>query len=72
VNFGTTTTEAEVQIVAPTITTGTWVGIDIPLSSFTTVNAALTFESLGQLLFTNNNPTVQGATFYIDNVYFWK
>ena len=72
VNFGASTQEAEVQIVAPTITTGTWVSIDIPLSSFTALNGSLTFESLAQLLFTNNNPTVEGATFFIDNVYFWK
>lgn len=52
----------------PAITTGTWIALDIPLSSFT----GTAFNKLGQLLFLNNTGGVEGATFYVDNVYFWR
>ena len=63
-NFDTTTT--------PAISTGSWVGLDIPLSSFTSAGLG-GVNALGQMLFLNQGAgSVPGAIFYIDNVYFWK
>ena len=74
VNFGVANQEAEVKLFSPTISTGTWVSLDIPLSDFTALNASMGFNNLQQLLFTDNfDPGgVEGGTFFIDNVYFWK
>ena len=64
VNYDGTTT--------PAISTGSWVGLDIPLSSFTAAGLG-GINALGQMLFLNQGVgSVPGAIFYIDNVYFWK
>ena len=56
----------------PAISTGSWVGLDIPLSSFTAAGLG-GINALGQMLFLNQGVgSVPGAIFYIDNVYFWK
>jgi hypothetical protein len=60
VSFNLTTT--------PAITTGTWIGLDIPLTQFT----GMGFNRLGQVLWIDNVGGPEGATFFIDNVYFWK
>ena len=47
-----------------TVTQGEWVSVDIPLSDYTTDLSGITqllFDSLGS-----------SATFFIDNLYFWK
>ena len=44
----------------PTVVTGSWVSVALPLSEFTTDRSAIT-----QLLFESS-----GATVYIDNLYF--
>jgi hypothetical protein len=54
----------EVTITAPTLTTGNWVGIDIPFSAFTGLT---TRANLGQMVLSGTLPNV-----YIDNVYFYK
>jgi hypothetical protein len=60
VSFNGTTT--------PPITTGSWISLDIPLSSFT----GMSFNNVNQLLWLDNVGGPERATFYIDNVYFWK
>jgi uncharacterized protein YjdB len=60
VSFNLTTT--------PAITTGTWISLDIPLTQFT----GMGFNKLGQVLWIDNVGGPEGATFFIDNVYFWK
>jgi hypothetical protein len=56
----------------PAVTTGSWVGLDIPLSSFTSAGLG-GVNALGQILWLNQGAgSVPGALFYIDNVYFWK
>jgi len=76
VNIGTgATTEAIVKFnsgTSQTITTGTWISLDIPLASF----AGMTFEAVGQILWLDNGDAgaggVEGGTFFVDNVYFHK
>jgi uncharacterized protein YjdB len=64
VDLDTTTT--------PAVSTGSWVGLDIPLASFTSAGLG-GINALGQMLFLNQGVgSVPGAVFYIDNVYFWK
>jgi hypothetical protein len=64
VNYDGTTT--------PAISTGSWVGLDIPLASFTSAGLG-GVNALGQMLFLNQGVgSVPGSIFYIDNVYFWK
>lgn len=60
VSFNTTTT--------PAITTGNWISLDIPLSSFT----GMAFTNVNQLLWLDNVGGPELGTFFIDNVYFWK
>ena len=50
-----------------TLSSKTWVSLDIPLSSF----PSQPMSSLGEFLFVDNTPLVENATFYVDNVYFW-
>jgi len=54
----------EVTITAPTLSTGNWVSIDIPLSAFIGLT---TRANLGQMVLSGTLPNV-----YIDNVYFYK
>ncbi|HET8725422.1 MAG TPA: Ig-like domain-containing protein [Anaeromyxobacteraceae bacterium] len=74
VNFGTPNQEAEVKLFSPTISTGTWLSIDIPLTDFTALNPSMGFNNLQQLLFTDNfDPGgIELGTFFVDNVYFWR
>jgi hypothetical protein len=56
----------------PAVSTGAWVGLDVPLSSFTSAGLG-GVNALGQILWLNQGAgSVPGAVFYIDNVYFWK
>jgi hypothetical protein len=70
-NAGGAASEATVSFngtTTPAIVTGSWIGIDIPLSSFTGV----TYNNVNQLLWLDNVGGPERATFFIDNVYFWK
>jgi hypothetical protein len=57
-----------------TIVTNQWVGLDIPLTSFTSANANLDLSQISQMLWIDNQGGggVTGGTFYIDNVYFYS
>jgi hypothetical protein len=56
-----------------TITNFDWIGLDIPLSAFTGINALLDLTDLQQMLWIDNQAGgFTGGTFYIDNVYFYK
>jgi len=57
-----------------TITNNGWIGLDIPLSSFTAINPSLDLSDLQQLLWIDNEGGggVTGGIFYIDNVYFYN
>jgi uncharacterized protein YjdB len=75
INFGTPHTEFTVPFnssTTPTITQGAWISLDIPLTAFTGV----TFEAVSQIKWVDDGGAGPGpaefATFYIDNVYFWK
>ena len=70
VGFSGNTAGAEFQVnyTSSTITKGTWVSLEIPLSSFTGV----TLSSIGQLLWVDNTPNVENGTFFLDNIYFHK
>ncbi|MEY3422545.1 MAG: hypothetical protein RIR48_2862 [Bacteroidota bacterium] len=57
-------TSHEVTFRAPLITSGNWVGIDVPLSAFTGLTKR---GNLAQLVLSGDFPNV-----YIDNVYFHK
>ncbi len=56
----------------------TWISLDIPLSTFAAKNPATIFTNLEQLLWIDNQTTngvaagITGATYYIDNVYFYN
>jgi len=54
------------------ITQGSWIGLDIPLDLF----VDLPRSKLGLMLWLDNGAVagggVEGGTFFIDNVYFWK
>ena len=52
----------ELSFTSPSITTGSWVGLDIPLSSFTGLT---TRGHVAQLVLSGDLPTI-----YLDNVYF--
>ena len=52
---------------ATSLSTKSWVSLDIPLSDFPSQD----MTSLGEFLFVDNTPLVENATFYVDNVYFW-
>jgi len=52
----------ESEVAVSSVTTGSWVGVDIPLSSFTTDKSGIT-----QMLFSSS-----GTTVYIDNLYFYS
>jgi hypothetical protein len=67
-------TEAELDYnttTTPAITTGTWLSLDIPLADFTAKGLG-GLNNLQQMLFIDNVGGPERATFYIDNVYFWK
>jgi hypothetical protein len=51
--------------VAGTLATGSWVSLDIPLSSFAGLTAK---DKLNQILFVASGPMVM----YVDNIYFFK
>jgi hypothetical protein len=57
-----------------TITNDGWISLDIPLSTFTTINPNLVLSQLQQLLWIDNEAGggFEGGTFYIDNVYFYN
>jgi hypothetical protein len=63
INFNSTTT--------PAITKSGWIGLDIPIASFTAAGLGGT-TSIYQLLFVDNVGGNNNGTFFIDNVYFWK
>ncbi len=50
---------------AGTLTTGSWVSLNIPLASFTGLTAK---DALNQMLFVGSSPMV----IYVDNIYFYK
>jgi hypothetical protein len=54
----------ELTFTTPTLQTGEWVSLDIPLSSFTGLNAK---TNLGQMVLSGSIPNL-----YMDNVYFYK
>ncbi|GAB4398222.1 MAG: hypothetical protein OHK0053_16430 [Microscillaceae bacterium] len=54
----------EVTITSPTLSTGNWIGIDIPLSAFTGLASR---AHLGQMVLSGSLPNL-----YIDNVYFYR
>jgi hypothetical protein len=54
----------EVTVTTPTLSTGSWVGIDIPLSAFIGLASR---ANLGQMVLSGTLPNV-----YIDNVYFYR
>ena len=56
-----------------TIKSNQWVGLDIPLSSFTNLQPSLVLSDLQQLLWIDNQAGggVTGGIFYVDNVYFY-
>ncbi len=56
--------EHEVAVLAPRITTGTWVGLDLPLADFGDLRSR---EHLAQLLLSGDL-----TEFYIDNVYLYR
>jgi len=61
------------QVYSSISTTQQWVGVDIPLSQFTAAAPSVVLSHLQQLLWVDNGGSgIQGATFYIDNVYFWN
>ncbi len=71
---GAPQTEGEVQltgVTTPAISTGAWLSLDIPMSAFAAKGLGGS-TNLQQLLFTDNFPTPERGTFFIDNVYFWK
>lgn len=66
INNGTGTGETLVSI---TYTSGTWISVDIPKSSFT----GMTWDSVFQMKFAANGPgSTVPVDIYLDNVYFWK
>ncbi len=54
----------EITITSPTLGSNNWIGLDIPLSSFTGLT---TRAHLGQLVLSGTLPNL-----YVDNVYFYK
>ena len=56
------------------ITDGHWVSLDIPLSTFASLNTNTVFSDLQQMLWIDNQGGggVTSGTFYIDNVYFYN
>ncbi|MDX2302762.1 MAG: hypothetical protein NW226_08170 [Microscillaceae bacterium] len=54
----------EVTVTSASLSSGNWVGIDIPLSSFTSLTSR---SKLGQMVLSGTLPNL-----YIDNVYFYK
>lgn len=61
--FGTDDTEHELTFDENTMNTGEWVGIDVPLASFTGLT---TKAHLAQMIISGNPNTV-----YVDNIYFY-
>lgn len=75
ISSSNTTQAAQVNFfpASGTIVSNKWVGLDIPLSSFTAVNGTLDLTDLQQLLWIDNQAGgVNGGIFYIDNVYFYN
>ena len=56
--------EHEVTIIPPTLVTGQWVGIDVPLASF---DQLTTRDHLAQILISGDLETV-----YVDNIYLYR
>jgi len=56
------------------ITNGSWISIDIPISTFQATNALTDFTDLQQMLWIDNQGGggFTGGIFYIDNVYFYS
>jgi hypothetical protein len=75
INLASTPTEFIVPFNAsttPTITKGSWISLEIPLTAF----SGMTFGAISQMKWVDNAQAGPGAdefgTFFIDNVYFWK
>lgn len=70
------TQPAEVDFLpaSGTITNYGWIGLDIPLSTFSGINPSTDLTDLQQLLWIDNEGGggFTGGTFYIDNVYFYN
>ena len=67
--------EAEYRMddVSGLITSNHWVSLDIPMSTWTSLQPSLNFSKLIQMLWTDNfGAGVQNGTFYIDNVFFYN
>ena len=67
--------EYQLNLNSSTITSNTWVSLDIPISQFTAGNPAMDMSKLMQLLWVDNGTVgteITGGTFYMDNVYFWS
>jgi hypothetical protein len=56
--------EHELAFTAPTVVTGSWVSIDVPMSAFTGLT---TTGHIAQMILVSNNSTV-----FVDNIYFYK
>jgi hypothetical protein len=71
------TEAAEVDFLpaSNTFSNYTWVGLDIPLSTFAAANPSTVFTDLQQLLWIDNQAApggFTGGTFYLDNIYFYN
>ena len=73
-NGGTQAAQVNYAPASGTIVSNKWIGLDIPLSSFTAANNSLDLTALQQLLWIDNlaGGGVIGGIFYIDNVYFYS
>lgn len=54
--------------VTETLTAGSWVSVDIPLTDFTTANGGLDLSGISQMKW---GGTAALGYIYIDNIYFW-
>jgi hypothetical protein len=82
VSIDPTTQAAQVDFLpnngVNSISNYTWISLDIPLSTFAAKNPSTIFTNLEQLLWIDNQTTngvaagITGATYYIDNVYFYN
>ena len=53
------------------ITSGSWIGLDMPLSQFKTATPALNLGAIQQIgLIANNAGETPGSDYYLDNIYF--
>jgi hypothetical protein len=73
VGTGTQAGQVNFTPASGTIVSNQWVGLNIPLSQFTTANSTLDLTDLQQLLWIDNQGGgYTGGIFYIDNVYFYN